>query len=140
PSLYRLLRFLTGLGVFAEIEPGVFRQSALSTLLCSDHPERVRDEVLVQGGDWHWRAWGALGHTVRIGQPAVDHLFGEDLFSYFAHQNPAAGQIFQRCLSSENRGVSAGSVRLLGRRPAGRCRGALLRAILEAYPTMRGIL
>jgi hypothetical protein len=143
PSLYRLLRFLTGLGVFAEIEPGVFRQSALSTLLCSDHPDSLRDQVLMQGGDWHWQAWGALGHTVRTGQPAVDHLFGEDLFSYFAHQNPEAGQIFHRCLSSENHGslleaYDFAGVDLLV--DVGGGRGALLRAILGAYPTMRGIL
>lgn len=143
PSLYRLLRFLTGLSVFAEIEPGVFRQTALSTLLCSDHPDSVRDDVLVQGGDWHWQAWGALGHTVRTGQPAIDHLFGEDLFSYFAHQNPEAGQIFHRYLSSENHRYlleahDFSGVDLLV--DVGGGRGALLRAILEAYPTMRGIL
>jgi hypothetical protein len=138
-----LLRFLTGLGVFAEIEPGVFRQSALSTLLCSDHPDSVRDEVLVQGGDWHWRAWGALGHTVRTGQPAVDHLFGEDLFSYFAHQNPEAGQIFHRYLSSENHGDLLEAYDFTGVDllvDVGGGRGALLRAILAAYPTMQGIL
>jgi hypothetical protein len=142
-SLYRLLRFLTGLGVFAEIEPGVFRQSALSTLLRSDHPDSVRDDVLVQGGDWHWRAWGALGHTVRTGQPAVDHLFGADLFSYFADQNPEAGQIFHRSLASKNHGslleaYDFSGVDLLV--DVGGGRGALLRTILEAYPTMRGIL
>jgi hypothetical protein len=80
---------------------------------------------------------------VRTGQPAVNHLFGEDLFSYFAHQNPEAGQIFHRCLSSENHGspleaYDFSGVDLLV--DVGGGRGTLLRAILEAYPTMRGIL
>jgi hypothetical protein len=143
PALYRLLRFLTGLGVFAEIEPGVFRQSALSALLRSDHPDSVRDEVLVQGGDWHWQAWGALGHTVRTGQPAVDQLFGADLFSYFAHQNLEAGQIFHRCLSSENHGSLLAAYDFSGVDllvDVGGGQGTLLRAILAAYPTMQGIL
>src|SRR3954447_7176745 len=68
PSLYRLLRFLTGLGVFVEVGPGIFAQSEMSSLLRSDFPDSLRDVVLMEGGDWHWQAWGALGHSVRTGQ------------------------------------------------------------------------
>ncbi|HZU13914.1 MAG TPA: methyltransferase [Chloroflexota bacterium] len=143
PSLYRLLRFLTGMGVFAEREPGVFSQSPLSALLRSDLATSVRDDVLLQGDDWHWQAWGALGHTVRTGEPAIDHLFGEDLFGYFAHQNPEAGRLFHRTLSSERHesvleAYDFSVTDLVV--DVGGGQGTLLSALLETYPAVHGIL
>ncbi|MBV9281724.1 MAG: NUDIX domain-containing protein [Chloroflexi bacterium] len=147
PSLYRLLRFLTGLGVFSEVGPRVFAQTPQSALLHSGHPDRVppgcRDEVLMLGGDWHWRAWGALGHSVRTGQAAIDHLFGEDLFSYFAHQDPDAGRVFRRYLASDPRVSVAEPYDFSGIGTlvdVGGGRGELLRAILRANPSIRGVL
>ena len=143
PSLYRLLRFLTGLGVFAEVAPRVFDQSALSTLLRSDVLTSVRDDVLLQGGDWHWRAWGALGHTVRTGEPAIDHLYGEDLFSYFAHQNPEAGARFHRTLSSGNHDTVLAAYDFSGVAvvvDVGGGQGRLLNALIGASPVLHGIL
>jgi multifunctional cyclase/dehydratase/O-methyltransferase len=79
-SLHRLLRSLSGLGVFAEVETGVFAHSELSSLLRSDLPDSLRDEVLLQGDDWHWRACGALGHTVRTGEAALRAPFLPHLY------------------------------------------------------------
>jgi hypothetical protein len=143
PSLYRLLRFLSGSGVFVEVGPGVFAQSALSALLCREDEGSVREEVLLLAGEWHWRAWGALGHTVRTGQTALDHVFGQDLFSYFASQAPEAGELFHRHLSAARHDAvlaaydfsDVGVVADLG---GGR--GAFLSALVAAYPGLRGLL
>ena len=42
PSLTRVLRALTTLGVFAEDADGRYRHTALSETLRADHPESVR--------------------------------------------------------------------------------------------------
>jgi hypothetical protein len=142
PSLYRLLRFLSGAGVFAEVGPGVFAQTPLSALLCTEGAGSVREEVLLLGGEWHWRAWGALGHAVRTGQAAIDHLFGQDLFSYFAAQDPQAGELFHRRLSTSHEAVLAAydfaDLEVVADLGGGR--GSLLGALVVAYPRLRGLL
>jgi hypothetical protein len=143
PSLYRLLRFLSGAGVFVEVGAGVFEQSALSALLREGVEGSLREEVLLLGGEWHWRAWGALGHAVRTGQAAIDHLFGQDLFSYFASQDPEAGELFHRNFSAAGHDAvlaayDFSTVALVA--DVGGGRGAFLGALVAAYPGLRGLL
>jgi SAM-dependent methyltransferase len=143
PSLYRLLRFLAALGVFTEVGPRVFAQTQVSMLLRSDSPDSLWNDAMMFAGDWHWRVWGALGHTVRTGETAVDHLFGEDLFSYFAHQNSEAGETFHRSLSSAPHqavidAYDFSDISLLV--DIGGGEGTFLNALVRANPTMRGIL
>jgi hypothetical protein len=143
PSLYRLLRFLSGAGVFAEVGPGVFAQTTLSALLRTEGAGSLREEVLLLGGEWHWRAWGALGHAVRTGQAAIDHLFGQDLFSYFAAQDPQAGELFHRRLSAASHAAVLAAydfADLAVVADIGGGRGTLLGALVAAYPRLRGLL
>ena len=50
-SLSRLLRALASIGLFAEVQPSVFTQTALSSLLRSDHPYSLRDTARFFGSD-----------------------------------------------------------------------------------------
>src|SRR5260370_14452391 len=59
-SLHRLLRALASLGIFAEQEPYAFSNTALSSLLRSDHPDSLRDMARFQGSDIFWKSWGVL--------------------------------------------------------------------------------
>jgi len=43
------------------------------------------------GEQEHWKAWGAVMHSVRTGEPAFDHVFGMPHFHYFARNAEAAG-------------------------------------------------
>lgn len=49
PSLRRLLRFLTVLGIFAEDGTGKYRQTPLSDVLRSNHTESIRDTARMYG-------------------------------------------------------------------------------------------
>jgi hypothetical protein len=55
PSLKRLLRALTTLGVFAEDAEGRFQHTDLSQTLRVDHPESVRAWALMLGAHFVWR-------------------------------------------------------------------------------------
>ena len=60
PSVYRLLRALTGLGIFKEIQPERFVLTEVGELLRSDHPQSMRLMALFQGAPPHWQGWGSF--------------------------------------------------------------------------------
>jgi Dimerisation domain len=66
-SLDRLLRALTSLGIFAKADGGRYRQSALSDVLRSDHPQSVRPWARMLGAGFVWGPTGALDTTVKTG-------------------------------------------------------------------------
>src|SRR4051794_32600603 len=70
PSLYRVLRALASVGVFAEYPDARFRQTPLSEVLRSDVPGSMRAVADYCGADWSWRPWGRLLETVRTGETA----------------------------------------------------------------------
>lgn len=86
PSLYRVLRALSSLGIFAEDETGRFSLTPPAEFLQSDVPDSLRASVKFFGQDWHWELWGNLLHSVKTGEPTFDHLFGQGLFDFY--QNP----------------------------------------------------
>lgn len=71
-ALYRVLRTLAGVGVFAERPGGEFQNTPLSDALRSDSEGSVRSLALWLGHPLHWRVVGDLDHSVRTGRPAVN--------------------------------------------------------------------
>jgi hypothetical protein len=68
PSLYRVLRALASVGIFAEDEDGRFRLTPLAEPLRSDAPGSLRSFAVMLGEEWNWRPWEHLLHSVRTGQ------------------------------------------------------------------------
>src|SRR5512147_2956945 len=56
PALYRLLRALASLGIFAEDENGDFALTPQAELLRSDVQGSLRGLALLFGQDWLWQA------------------------------------------------------------------------------------
>lgn len=71
-ALYRVLRTLAGLGMFAEQPGGEFRNTPLSDALSSDAQASVRSLARWLGHPLHWRVVGDLDHSVRTGRPSVN--------------------------------------------------------------------
>jgi len=71
-ALYRVLRFLTGQGVFRETRSREFANSALSEWLRSDVPGSVRRIALFRGGSYFVSALTGLRDAVATGVPAHD--------------------------------------------------------------------
>jgi len=144
-ATYRLMRALANVGVLDERESRSFALTPVGESLRSDAPGSMRGYARFVGYKPTWTAWGEALHSVRTGEPAVDHLFGENLFEYYAkHLEESA--VFDDAMTSistvEAHAVAAGydftGIGTLA--DVGGGRGYLLATILEANPTMKGIL
>ncbi len=143
-ALFRLLRGLASLGLFAETEPRRFVLTPLAELLRGDHPGSQRQFARMLGGE-HYDAWTDLLHSVRTGESAFRHHYGEPVFAWYGH-NPQRGAIFDGAMTDfsrvETQGLLAtydfsGVTHLID---VGGGRGQLLQAVLRHHGHLRGIL
>ena len=145
PSLERLLRTLSSLGVFAIAPDGRFCNTPLSDVLRADHPKSQRSSALFLPAAFLWRPLGELHETVRTGEPAFQRIFGQRFFEYLA-SHPEDAETFNAAMTE---GIGWTSSALLTAYDFSRFRlvvdvgggeGALLRDILSATPGTRGVL
>ena len=127
-TLHRLLRALASDGVFAEDEPGVFRNTAAPSLLSG---EGWSDFAQLFGGVWH-RAVAELDAT---GEPPFPRIFGTDFWPWLA-DHPDERAAFDRAMPQGASGASSDSPRSTGaatRRvvDVGGGNGSLLAALLK---------
>jgi SAM-dependent methyltransferase len=143
-SLYRLLRALASVGVFAEAEDGRFGLTPLGECLQTGSPGSVR-AITINHGERLYRAWGDLLHSVRTGEIAFNHIFGMDLWQYAA-QNPEAAALVTEAMAEFTTQVSTAVVtaydfsRFSKIVDVGGGNGTLLLSILQANPQMSGVL
>ena len=144
-SLYRLLRALSGLGVFAEEDGRQFRLTPMAELLRTGVPGSLQVAAQVAGEPWMWGPWGHLAHSIQTGEVAFDNLYGKHTWDWFA-DNPGPAQIFNSLMdegtASETRAVLAG-YDFSGAQTVvdiGGGRGVLLSAVLSKSVSTRGIL
>jgi hypothetical protein len=144
-SLYRLLRALASVGVFHEATGRRFSSTPLSECLRKDAAETLYGWAAFVGRPWVRQAWGGLLHSVETGENAFRHLHGTDIWEARAG-DPVERAAFDRAMTDITRGVNRS---LLAAYDFGRFstvvdvgggRGALLGALLEANPGMRGVL
>ena len=143
-ALYRLMRALASVGIFAENEQGCFTLTPLATYLQTDVPNSIR-AFAISFGEEHYRAWGDIIHSIQTGGSAFENLYGMPVFQYYA-QNPEAGKTFDEAMTSvsatDKTEIAAeydfSSISKLV--DVGGGHGSLLASILKANPTMEGIL
>jgi hypothetical protein len=104
PSLARLLRALTAIGVLHESEDRRYTLTALGATLRSGVPGSMRAWALLAFSDDQGKAWEALTHAVRTGEHAFRHLFGTDLWTRLAAR-PDAARLFDEGMQSLTQGV-----------------------------------
>jgi SAM-dependent methyltransferase len=144
-ALYRLLRGIASVGVFAEEAPGRFSLTPLAALLLTHIPQSWRAAAIMNGEPWVWQPWGDLLYSVKTGRPAFDHLFGMGFDAYLAQHQQAADvfQAFMHVATAEEAVAVAPIYDFSGLTTVvdvGGGHGALLGAILQANPHLRGIL
>jgi hypothetical protein len=143
-ALYRLLRALASIGVFAEGDRQCFSLTPLAELLGSDLPGSQR-AMAIMGGEVYSHAWAELLYSVQTGQPAFEKIYGLPLFEYLS-KHPEQAMYFDECMMVEHRRETDGilgaydfsGIRVLA--DIGGGNGSLLTAVLRQYPDMRGIL
>jgi hypothetical protein len=108
-SLYRLLRALASLGIFAETEDGRFTLTPLAELLRGDVPGSLRGLALYSGDPRQHRygSWGDLYETVRTGEPAFPRLTGMRPFAYLAANTDLAETFHAAMVSYTTESVGA---------------------------------
>ncbi|HTX31840.1 MAG TPA: methyltransferase [Solirubrobacteraceae bacterium] len=136
-TLHRLLRALASDGIFAEEAPGVFRNTPASELL---NRTGWDDFAHLFGGVW-LRTVLELDAT---GTPSFPRIFGDDFWPWLA-EHPRERAAFDRAMAQgwEARLERLGSVRWRGDETVvdvGGGNGALLAALVEGHPDMRGIV
>jgi len=144
-SLYRLLRGLASYGIFVEQEDGNFAHTPRSDALRKDVPHSACNVVHLIARPWSVRAWMELGHSIRAGTPAFEHVHGIELFEYL-DKRPNELELFAEGMRSFS--VSTGTavaetydfsgIRTLA--DIGGSQGFVLSLVLQKYPDMRGIL
>jgi hypothetical protein len=144
-SLYRLMRMLTGLGVLSEEADGQFALAPLGATQRSDVANSVRDWALFVGAPEMWEVWAGLRVSVMTGEAAFPRVHGAAMWDYMA-EHPHLGATFNRWMSGQSDQQNAALVAsydfsafgLLA--DIGGGQGSTLAAILQANPSLRGIL
>jgi cyclopropane fatty-acyl-phospholipid synthase-like methyltransferase len=145
PSLYRVLRAAASLGVFTEQDNRTFALNANAQPLRSDVPNSLRDIMIFMGEDWHWQVWGKTLYSVRTGKAAWAEMHGADVFDYFKDK-PEELEIFNRAMTSLSALATKAvieaydftGIKTLIDIAGGH--GRLLTEILDANPSLRGVL
>jgi hypothetical protein len=144
-GVYRLLRALGSVGLFAETGERRFRLTPLGKRLRTDSPEAIGGYARFIGHESTWRPWGELRHSVHTGEPAFDQVFGMPIFEYYARM-PEAAAVFDAAMTSISTFESQAVVAAYDFSGVGTLvdvaggHGLLITAILKTNRRMGGIL
>lgn len=145
PSLRRLLRALTCIGVVAEPEPGTYELAPAGHPLRADVPDSIRAAAMLFTSAELWRSWTELEYGVRTGKVAWDHAIGMSVFE-FMDRNPDQSATFNAAMADRTRVVSPNIAasydfsRFHTLVDLGGGDGELMVRILAATPTLRGVV
>ncbi|MCE9672045.1 acetylserotonin O-methyltransferase [Myxococcus stipitatus] len=144
-SLYRVMRLLASVEVFAEDGEGRFSLTPAADYLRTDAPGSLRAAVRMLTQRIFWAPTGELVDTVRSGQTPFDRIFGKPFFDYLA-EDMTQGDIFHQgmaSLSDLENGPIAGSYDFTPVKrvvDVGGGHGGFLAKVLEATPHVQGVL
>lgn len=143
PSLYRLLRALASLSIFAEDEQGRFANTPLSEALRAGVPGSMRGLARLTLHA-HLKAWPDVLHSVRTGHTAFEKVFGAELFEHLQKDQELAA-IFDEAFTGYTAALSEAAAatydfsRFRHIVDVGGSAGALVAAILKRVPEAKGI-
>jgi len=140
--LYRVLRALASIGIFAEDLEGRFMLTPLAETLCGDSGQRAYARL---HGQELYQSWEKLLEAVRTGDAGFVKAFGMPAFEYFS-KNPERGAVFDKAMTGHHGregdpmldayDFSAFNSLV----DVGGGNGSLLIAILKRHPHMHGVL
>jgi hypothetical protein len=142
-ALYRLLRALASLGIFAESEGRTFAQTPLSEPLRANVRGSMRG-LATMTAMLHFHAWPELIHSVKSGRTGFSKVFGVEVFEHL-QRDPEAARAFDEAMAGYTAVTASAIVAAYDFSPfatladLGGGAGALLAAITEKFPLLRGI-
>ena len=144
-ALYRVLRALASVGVFAEAKGRRFKLTPLGATLQTGVPASMHGWALMINENWGWDAWKELLYGVKTGEVPFLKAHGVPIFEYF-EKHPENLAVFGESMTSlsrtENPAVASAytfsGFRTLVDVAGGH--GSLLATILKANPKLKGVL
>jgi hypothetical protein len=143
-SLERVMRACASVGVFSESSNGKFGPTSLSDVLTLDSPVSVKALAQEVGGTW-LRVLTALADSIRTGEPQTRQVLGMEWWDYL-NVNPKELATFGEAMKSNSLNSLRGVLEkcdLSGVRKivdVGGGYGHLVVALLEKYPTLKGVV
>lgn len=99
-ALFRLLRLLTAMGLFDEVEPGVFSINNTSKYLLRSNPRNVRAMILMHNSEPMSRPWeAALEQSMYRGDTPFKIANGTGLFDYM-DEHPEFATLFSAAMDT----------------------------------------
>jgi hypothetical protein len=145
PALYRLLRALASVGIFAETKDKRFKLTPLAALLQKDIPGSMHAAARMWGEKFQEDAWAQLLYGIKTGETPFLKAHGVPPFEYL-EKHPEDLKIFGEAMTSvsstENPAIAA-AYKFTGSRTlvdVGGGHGSLLSTILKANSKLKGVL
>ena len=147
PSLFRLMRALESVGIFAQVAPRVFGNTPTSERIRRNLPGSVWAwaRLILSPGLGQFDAWSGLLGSMRTGRPAYEEMFGRNYW-LFLQENPETWAIFNEAMRAlaAPMGPAVATALDWSRFPViadiGGGIGSQLVEILNAHPSCHGIL
>lgn len=145
PSLYRVMRMLASLGVFAEPQPRRFALTPISQLLRSDAPNSMRAMAMMFTDPWIVRGYENIVHSLRTGGDGITKAYGKNAFDLF-REIPDQAQRFHQAMTNLSNVAGKALIqaynfsRFQRLADVGGGHGTLLGHILRATPRLQGLL
>ncbi|GGT19137.1 methyltransferase [Streptomyces purpureus] len=145
PTLYRLMRACADIGLFEEHEGEVFALTEVGEALRSDAPTSMRNFARWVGLAADRNTWAGLADSVRTGEPAFEKVHGQNVWDFMRDRADVSG-IFDDAMTEASRQLIAPVVGAYDFSGIGTLvdvaggHGALLAAVLDAHPGVRGVL
>lgn len=99
-ATYRLLRFLSAMGIFSEPAQRTFKNNKLSAYLREDNPHNIRAMILMHNASEMSVPWyEALESGVRRGAVPFELIHEKELFEYMS-DHPGFNSLFARAMDS----------------------------------------
>ncbi|MCP3800450.1 methyltransferase [Allokutzneria sp. A3M-2-11 16] len=145
PSLKRLMRGATQVGLVKETEKDVYVLTGAGEMLREGVPGSVRNLALTFGGEPTWNSWGRMAESVRTGRSGIELEYGREPFEWLA-EHPEAEAHFNGAMAetteTQNPAVVAAcdlsaTTTLVD---VGGGNGTLIAGLLAANPHVTGIL
>ena len=143
-GLYRVLRALAGLGIFAESAPRTFALTPAAELLRRG-PGSLGDGIEFITDPLHFETYAEALHSVQTGQPAAEKVVGMPLFEYLA-KTPQWSTSFNNAMTAFSANVMPAVLKAYDFSGIGTLvdvaggHGHVLTSVLRDYPQMRGVL
>ena len=143
-GLYRVLRALAGLGIFAESSPRTFALTPAAELLRKG-PGSLGDGIEFITDPLHFETYAEALHSVQTGQPAAEKVVGMPLFEYLA-KTPQWSTSFNNAMTAFSANVMPAVLKAYDFSGIGTLvdvaggHGHVLTSVLRDYPQMRGVL